>query len=142
MTEEIQRAFNEYGVNTGEWKILSTLYHDRAKSPGEISSYIGFTGAAVTRILDSLEQKGLLVRKPGANRRSIIVDLTKKGRELTPIISQLSKNTNEEFLAALDEEERIRFKATIRKILENRGVKQPRVEEAMAIDYVISKESG
>jgi DNA-binding MarR family transcriptional regulator len=96
----------------------------------------------VTRILDSLEQKGLLIRKPGPNRRSIIVDLTQKGRELTPIISELSRTTNEEFLAVLDEEERNQFKATIRKILENRGVKQPRIEQAMAIDYVTSKESG
>ena len=124
MTDHFQRLLNPYGLIPGEWNILSSLYHRRARSPGEISAYIGKTPAAVTKLLDSLERKGLVVRRPGPNRRSLEVHLTQAGRAITPKIAALSRATNEHFLAILDREQRLLFQAALRKILESQGVRQ------------------
>ena len=128
-SETFKRMLARYDLTPAQHTVLSTLYMGRGRTPGEIGSYVRRTGAAVTRLLDHLEKKNLVVRKPGPDRRSIIVELTEKGRELAPKCTLFSRQTNEKMMAVLTEEERQQFNATLQKIFEAVGMHEDPSQE-------------
>jgi DNA-binding MarR family transcriptional regulator len=72
------------GLALGETPVLhylSTKDKDATTSPSELASQLGYTRARMTRILDSLEVKGYIMRRQDdSDRRRIIVQATEAGR--------------------------------------------------------------
>jgi DNA-binding MarR family transcriptional regulator len=128
MQETFTQAIAKYGVTAPQWAVLSALYDGKASTPAELSQYIGIDRSAVTRLCDRLVAKGLLIRKPdSSDRRSIKIELTQKGREVTPKLAKISKEGNEKFLVGLSESEIRQFKSIISKLLEAAEVKTPKL---------------
>ena|SRR5437763_5236410 len=81
----LDETLEEHGLNAGEWHVLWALFRapERRWSPGELSSYVELSSAAMTNRLDRLEQAGLVRRVPDAtDRRSVQVELTAKGAKV------------------------------------------------------------
>jgi DNA-binding MarR family transcriptional regulator len=57
-----------------------------AESPGEtvagLATVLELTHSATVRLVDDLERRGLLARRPGTDRRSVALHLTKQGMAL------------------------------------------------------------
>lgn len=74
-----------HGVTWREWQVLTNLMlaGDTPRSPSDLASTLMVTTGAMTNVLDRLEQAALMrrVRNP-ADRRSVIVEPTAKGRKL------------------------------------------------------------
>jgi len=73
------------GINAGEPAVLQYLSaHEDGDpaTPSKLAKQLDITRARMTRILDSLEKKGLVVREqdPGDKRR-MMVSITDEGRE-------------------------------------------------------------
>lgn len=62
-------------------KAALLLLEERGPLPmGHVARALGLTTPAASRIVDRLERSGLARRRPGPNRRTVLVAATRKGR--------------------------------------------------------------
>lgn len=89
------------GVTSAEWTVLSQCGRGGV-TPVALADHMGIDRAAVTRVIDQLEEKKLLRRTPHkSDRRSTVLELTARGTKLLPKLVAASKDTNESFLGLL-----------------------------------------
>jgi len=81
--EQTQQAFmsnaiaERLDVTSTELEVLGTLVARGPLSASDISARTGLTSGAVTRLIDRLEQRGSVRRRPDANdRRRVLVEIT------------------------------------------------------------------
>ncbi|MDF2572206.1 MAG: mhqR 2 [Sporomusa sp.] len=78
-----RRDIRKYGLNQTEFSVLELLYHKDAHPLQQIGEKILITSGSITYVINKLEQKGLLERKPcEEDRRVIYATLTEQGRSL------------------------------------------------------------
>ena len=81
---EMDQTLEEFGINSGEWRVLGTLWRGGAPhtmSPGELARIEELSTGAMTNRLDRLEEAGLVRRLPDPDdRRAVKVQLTDQGR--------------------------------------------------------------
>ena len=86
LTTELVKVYNAHGLGEGDFDVLATLRRTgepHELTPTELMDQTMVTSGAVTKRLDRLEGAGLVERRvAGGYRRSRIVVLTEKGREL------------------------------------------------------------
>lgn len=71
-----------YGMSMGEDPVLDYISrHEGGMTPSELAETLGYTRPRMSRILDSLETKGYVVREQDKqDRRRVIVHCTEEGR--------------------------------------------------------------
>lgn len=71
-----------YGMSMGEDPVLEYISRqDHGMNPSDLAKTLGYTRPRMTRILDSLEQKGYIVRETDPqDRRRVLVSSTEQGR--------------------------------------------------------------
>lgn len=75
------------GVSTVQCMIILRLHGGSRNTAGALSRFSGVDSGAMTRLLDRLAEKGLLVRSPDEkDRRSVRVLLTERAQELVPAL--------------------------------------------------------
>jgi len=73
--------------------------------------------ATLTGILDRLETIQLIERKPNPkDRRAILIQLTKKGRDLAEKVREIMVTANLEFLSALGRDEEAELRSLLARI--------------------------
>ncbi len=78
-----QAAFDDkkIDITVDQWVLLKVIEENEGASQKEIAEYAVKDGASVTRILDLLEKKQLVMREPiQNNRRQYAIHLSEKGR--------------------------------------------------------------
>ena len=84
------------GLTLNEALFLCSLLHSR--SPGELSRECGISLSRVSRILRSLESKGLILREErGADRRRASFSLSEEGERKRKSLETLSREWKEPF---------------------------------------------
>jgi DNA-binding MarR family transcriptional regulator len=78
-------TLDQLGVTMSDWHVLTALRwagEPYRRKAGELARRADLTSGAMTSRLDALEKEGLVrrLRDPG-DRRSVLVELTKKGRK-------------------------------------------------------------
>jgi DNA-binding MarR family transcriptional regulator len=89
----IQRlTIRETDLTPPQYQVLDTLW-DRDEMPlKDLASACNCTRATITGLIDGLERKGLVARKPNPNdRRSLLAALTDEGRALQGQTPELEK---------------------------------------------------
>lgn len=95
MKKMFARAVEGYGVTTQQCAPLIILYRGNGSTPTEIAQTAGIDVGGVSRLLDRLEDKGLVKRVSGGeDRRSVRIKLTKEGRRLAPKLLKVSYEMN------------------------------------------------
>jgi len=83
----------------------------------ELAARMGVTTGTLTVTVDRLEKRGLVARVPHeSDRRSVLVELTDRGRTLFEEHHRLHLGLTGELAAALGDEEAAVFAATLRKL--------------------------
>ncbi len=116
----LDETLEEHGLNAGEWHVLGALFRapERRWSPGELSSYVELSSAAMTNRLDRLEQAGLVRRVPDASdRRSVQVELTKKGAKVYGQAVEAQAAKESIVAAALEPRQQDQLNALLRKLM-------------------------
>ncbi|TCT20373.1 MarR family transcriptional regulator [Melghiribacillus thermohalophilus] len=73
----------KHGLNPTEFAVLELLYHQGDQPLQKIGERILLASGSITYVVDKLEQKGYLERKPCPNDRRVIYgSISEKGREL------------------------------------------------------------
>jgi len=114
LATQMQESFNgvvaEHDVSWAQWMVLNAVYFEKAKTPAQIAQHIGVDRSAITRLVDRLESKGLVIRsRENADRRSINIELTTKGRNLIPTLLDSAKTQEKQFIELLNDNEQKNF---------------------------------
>jgi len=118
-----ERALAQHGVTVAQWGVLIAVARGDATSIGEFAAFVGIDQGAVTRLADRLVAKGLIERADEpADRRSVRLVLTDRGRELTPRLAAIADRNDARFFGILDDGELRRFAASLVKLLGAAGI--------------------
>jgi DNA-binding MarR family transcriptional regulator len=115
-----RRMHDEIGLQDFEFQTLHRLVarDDHRATPGELAAELLLSPAGITGRLDALEQAGLVRRIRGtADRRRVDVELTPAGHEKWMAGMHLQAGVESDIVAALDERERARVNALLKKML-------------------------
>lgn len=86
VTAELVAVYRAHGLTEGEFDVLATLRRGGAPyehSAGELAQHTMVTSGGMTKRLDTLEERGLVTRRPSdTDARGRVVALTARGREL------------------------------------------------------------
>src|SRR3954452_11633171 len=86
LTPELVEVYARHGLGEGDFDVLATLRrqgHPYALTPSELVDRTMVTSGAVSKRVDRLVHRGLVARRPrAADRRSVLVALTAKGRRV------------------------------------------------------------
>ena len=89
-------------------------------SPSQLMEAVGTDTAGMSKLLDRLEVKGLIERRPNpSDRRSVMIELTERGLalvpELTPVFSQVARQLFDGF----SDDEVANLTSSLRRMGEN-----------------------
>lgn len=77
------RAISSMELTVIEWYILRALYEADGQHPSELAHKVGRAPTSFTPLLDKLENKDLIQRRPDpADRRAVLIYLTEQGKAL------------------------------------------------------------
>jgi DNA-binding MarR family transcriptional regulator len=109
-----------HGLQRDEFDVLATLRRSGAPfqlTPTQLRSSMMVTSGTMTHRLDKLEEAGLIARRPDpADRRGLLIGLTRKGRGLVDRAVADHLATEHELLAALSPAERERLAGLLRRL--------------------------
>ena len=93
-----------FNLTTPQYMVFAALWMGDGITIGELGQRVSLDGSTITGILDRMEKNGYVERRPNAeDRRSALVHLTEKAREVGPQIIK--------FADELDDSIRKRFPA-------------------------------
>ena len=107
LTRAVRRDSSEALVGHGALSALATLIAAGPQRAGTLAETEGVTAPAMTRILNSLDELGYVVRRPDpADRRACLVEATTQGRDLVTSGRALRLRALRDRLATLPADER------------------------------------
>lgn len=114
-------TLDELGLTMSDWHVLTALrwagapYRRRA---GELARRAELTSGAMTSRLDALEKEGLVRRlRDSGDRRSVLVELTDKGRRKHGQTLGIQAQKEALLAAALSEREKEQLNALLRRVM-------------------------
>jgi MarR family 2-MHQ and catechol resistance regulon transcriptional repressor len=106
-----------HGLNPTEFGVLETLYHKGPLPLQQVGEKVLISSGNITYVVDKLEQKQLLLRKPSSqDRRVIFAELTPKGQELMATIFPLHTQALHQAVSGLSSEEQAQAIDLLRKL--------------------------
>jgi DNA-binding MarR family transcriptional regulator len=117
-TPALFRTLAELDLSFTQVKALFTL-EGGERSVGEIGAALGLSLPATSRAVDGLAQREFVVRRESAeDRRSKLVALTPRGREVIEACVAGRRAAMEQFVASLSESERSALHSALLPIVE------------------------
>lgn len=96
------RDIRQHGLNPTEFGVLEVLYHKGPQPLQQIGEKILISSGNITYVVDKLEKKQLLIRKPCLeDRRVIYAELTEKGNQFLADIFPSHKEAIEKAVSGL-----------------------------------------
>ncbi len=120
--EKLNRSFIEAGYDvTGEqWRIIRCLWHNDGQTQQNLANVVRTDKTGITRIIDSLEKRDLVMRVPDkTDRRQNLIYLTNKGKALQEKLMQIFVNLSSEIQKDIDPDEFNVFRQVLNKIYHN-----------------------
>lgn len=123
---DFARALGIHEISVAEWVALNQIHRVQALTSSMLSAHMGMTRGAVSKILEKLESKSLLVRSTSPDDSRVqFLSLTHKAAKLLPVLTNVADTNDARFFAALEESERAALLSIMRKLAnlhEIRGV--------------------
>lgn len=111
---------NNIDVTPEQWAILNRLNEKSGLSQKEVAKLTFKDNANITRIVDKLEYKGLVIRhKDPDDRRTWNLSITKKGIEIRDLVEPLAVNILKKVTNGLSEKEVQFYNDISKKIISN-----------------------
>jgi DNA-binding MarR family transcriptional regulator len=114
ITMYLEDQTRELGVSPLEGHVLTYLRKYAPAPVGELVRVFGVKQSTFTSLLDRLERDGLVRREPNpADRRSFLIHITERGRELTARLNRLLERLENDIRARLRRTEAKGFHAVM-----------------------------
>nr|WP_314480182.1 MarR family transcriptional regulator [uncultured Pseudomonas sp.] len=110
------------GVTAAQFKVLIIVTQYQVDTPAEVCRYLGLDSGSMTRMLDRLEQKDLLVRtRCPTDRRLVRLALTHDGQRLADRLPEIGAAAMNELCGALAADELKDLERLLAKVLLGAG---------------------
>ncbi|MEO8492623.1 MarR family transcriptional regulator [Pseudomonas sp.] len=114
----IDTHMEPHGVTAAQFKVLIIIAQFDINTPAELCRNLSLDSGSMTRMLDRLEQKGLIARKRSElDRRQVQVVLTEDGQRLADMLPHIGAQAMNELAGALAPGELQTLEAILTKIL-------------------------
>ena len=121
--DDLARQLEPFEMTPPQWTVLNTIFYGKGDTPAEIADYIGVDRSAVTRLVDRLENKGLVARTQNtSDHRSVNVELTDEGVKIMPELIKISRSCDKRLQSILSSQDSKQFRESTRQILASLGV--------------------
>ena len=126
LTPELVEVYARHGLGEGDFDVLATLRRQGtpyALTPSQLVERTMVTSGAVSKRVDRLAERGLVVRRPRqSDRRSVTVALTAKGRRVIDSAMEEHVANEARLLAGLDADDRARLGGLLGRLATSLGV--------------------
>ena len=134
VTDDFKRRLAPLHVHPRTNAVLVALSGSDGQSQRQLSARLGLHRNVMVSLIDTLEEQGLVERKPHPeDRRAFAVTLTGKARALLPALEQQSHAMEDDVTAALTADERAALLDMLQRVSAGLGLSpgvHPRLAEA------------
>ncbi|MFS2156967.1 MarR family winged helix-turn-helix transcriptional regulator [Pseudomonas sp. Pseusp122] len=114
----LDKYLEPYGVTSSQFKVLIIIAQFCVDTPAELCRSLSLDSGSMTRMLDRLEQKGLLARSRSVeDRRQVRLLLTDEGTRLTDLLPTIAAKAMNEMLGCLEVSEVVALEQILTKVL-------------------------
>lgn len=116
----LEVTFKRYGITPGQWNLLNQLDQAGALSQRKLAEQTKKEQATITRYLDTLERKNLVVRTRDANdRRAHVITITDEARALLDRVEPLAEEASAKLVEEIAPHELETFLQVVDKLSRN-----------------------
>jgi MarR family transcriptional regulator, transcriptional regulator for hemolysin len=120
MRTVFDRRGRELGLTRSQWWVLTMLYAEEGVTQSELADLMELEKPTLGRLLDRLEEKEWVVRRPDTlDRRVNRLYLTDKVQEVMRVLRNMAADVRKDALGDMGDVERERFIDTLMKIKTN-----------------------
>lgn len=120
LTRAVDARMNEFDLTYAQWGPLLMLHKGMGLTAADFSRLMNLDTGAVTRTIDRLEAKGLLVRQRSSeDRRVVHLELTEQGQHVAERIPHIVADVLNEHLTGFEAQEIDTLKSMLNRMLEN-----------------------
>ena len=122
LVNRLQRNFRESGhnINAEQWRVLINLWSQDGQTQQELSEKTWKNKGNITRMIDNLEKRNIVVRIPNhADRRSKLIYLTSKGKKYLKSLIPIARNTLYEAQENIPKDEMKLCKSILQQVINN-----------------------
>ncbi len=113
----LQSRFEAFDLSFTQWIALKVIHTDVVSTAGELAKELGITTGATTRLIDTLEEHGLLERdRAKGDRRIVNLAVTEEGKRVTNELLPDVVGAWSDIFADVDQAEAEAFVATLAKL--------------------------
>lgn len=117
---EIEKELAPLDITSAQFKIVIGIAHERAKTLTEFARFFDYDPGAMKRLIDRVEQKGLIRRVPSlVDRRIINLELTEQGAALYPQIMAVVSKVNRKMLDGFSDVETAQLQFFLQRVISN-----------------------
>jgi len=121
LIDALDRELAKFDISAAQLIVLASLANEEADSPTTLCKNISYDPGAMTRMIDRLEQKGLVRRRRNLeDRRATCLEITTAGRALYPQLLAAKETVSKQFLRGFSEEEVRTLEGMLNRLIENR----------------------
>ena len=122
LAADLDRRLAPHGVSSAQFRLLIVLVRGESNTVRGVAMRLNLDGAAITRLADRLQAKGLLAREPDiTDKRSVRLRLTETGRSLMPELIAAADEHERAWFGPLSFAELRQYKAVLAKLLQPTG---------------------
>lgn len=120
VSHSFARKLASLDVTVAEWVILREMYsYKTTTSPSTIAEITGLSRGAVSKLIDRLLNKDLVIREEASeDRRYQEIKLTPKAKKLVPKLSEIADENDSSFFSLLSMAEKNQLRKTLLKLAE------------------------
>lgn len=121
MIEALDRRLSAYDISAPQLIVLSSLASGEGASAAALCKSISYDPGAMTRMIDRLEQKGLIRRvRDTGDRRLTNLQITAEGEALYPKLLAAKDEVQAQFLRGFSKEEIQMLEGLLNRMVANR----------------------
>ncbi len=117
---EIEKELAPLNITSAQFKIVIGIAHQRAHTLTEFARFFDYDPGAMKRLIDRIEEKGLIRRVPSdSDGRIINLELTAAGEALYPQIMVAVSKVSTKMLGGFSEVEIAQFQYFLQRVIAN-----------------------
>ena len=121
-TDLLDKHLIHLDITAAQFKVLFFIGQNRANTPGELCRELSIDSGSMTRMLDRLARKDLLLRAPCQNdRRSVRLSLSRAGQAVNDEAPRIAAAAMNELVGGLSRDELQTLTGLLDKILRAHG---------------------
>lgn len=110
-------AVRPFGLSVRSFSVLALTVDDRRPTQRDLATFLRLDPSQVVALVDGLQQRGLVERRPDPNdRRANVVIATDEGRSVHAEAAIAARDAEQELHSALEPAERDQLAALLRRI--------------------------